>query len=278
MHGIYIKSKSASRSRSNRASQSVASLRHCGSRFLREKWVCGLVIEWAVRKCCARCHVFGVQRETLGWVWLDRRELSLSLLVMIPDFNICISFQLPSSLITMAQYLDRIQFFHDTYQPITPGSGTQYHGSTASELVAYTSSISPHIYTQGNKADSTREHKVFLVHQWPNLKVRNALRSIREVVLTPGWSPDTLMKVLPDVDEAFFDGLLRYRIEVAWLDTASVDFFGYTSFNAVENTCCIRLNRRTICFGPLGPRQQMFATLIHEMVVSINSTVPIMVY
>ena len=102
-----------------------------------------------------------------------------------------------------------------------------------------------------SKAESTRQLTDFLDDQWPNHKARDALRSMREVIWTPGWGPDTLIKILPDMDEAFVNGLLRYRVQVSWEDEASVqsldipDFanmLGFTAFNHKNNITYIRLN------------------------------------
>ena len=73
-----------------------------------------------------------------------------------------------------------------------------------------------------SKAESTRQLTGFLAYQLPNHKARDALSSMREVIWTPGWGPDTLIKILPDMDEAFFNGLLRQRVQVSWEDEASV--------------------------------------------------------
>ena len=107
---------------------------------------------------------------------------------------------------------------------------------------------------------------------------------MKEVIWTPGWGPDTLIKILPDMDKAFFNGLLRHRVQVSWEDEASVrslgipDFankMGVTAFHHDNKTAHIRLNRRAVCFHSDGPRSQMLQTLVHELVVSINGTVPI---
>ena len=89
------------------------------------------------------------------------------------------------------------------------------------------------------------------------------------------------------MNEAFFNGLLRHRVQVSWEDEASVkslnipnfaNILGVTAINHEKNTIHIRLNRRAICFDPNGPRSQMLQTLVHELVVSINGTVPIIMY
>ena len=49
--------------------------------------------------------------------------------------------------------------------------------------------------------------------QWPNAKVKDALDRINQVISTPDWGPDTLVKILPDRDVAFFDDYLRSRVQ-----------------------------------------------------------------
>ena len=39
---------------------------------------------------------------------------------------------------------------------------------------------------------------------------------MRAVIDTPDWGPDILIKILPDLDVAFFNGLLRNKIQVSW--------------------------------------------------------------
>lgn len=230
-----------------------------------------------------------MHRETLGSVWLDRRESSVSLHMTLPDFLICISLSKFCPRTTMPPYFDEADahgFFFGTYQPITPYSGTRYPGFTGIELRDYTRPVPQYIYMPHlSNPISTRRLTGFLVDQWPNKKARDALMRMREVINTPGWGPDILVKILPDMDEAFSNGLLRCSIQVTWEDEASVrssndsipdfaDNLGDTSFDDIDETCHIRLNRRYICGGHGGPRKLMLQVLIHEMVVSIRSTLP----
>lgn len=139
----------------------------------------------------------------------------------------------------------------------------------------------PHLYNP----TSIRRLTGFLVDQWPNQKAKNALMRMREVIGRPGWGPDILVKILPNMDEAFFNDLLRCRVQVTWEDEASVrspnalipafaNNLGVTSFENIDETCHIRLNRRHVCGGGLcGPRKLMLQVLIHEMVVSIRSNI-----
>ena len=182
---------------------------------------------------------------------------------------------------------DRLQFFYDTYQPIRLGYGTQYHGVTQSDLYAYTRPISWYIYKpHTNKAASTKQLTDFLANQWPNQIARDALMRMREVISTPGWGPDMLVKILPDMDEAFFNGLLRSRVQVTWEDEFTVQFstlpiprfaylLGATGYDHNNDICYIRLNRSSICERHSGSRKLMLQVLVHELVVSTRSVLPI---
>ena len=165
----------------------------------------------------------------------------------------------------------------DTYKPVTLGHGTWYNNRTAGDILAYTRPI-PGPRPSMSKSNSVRKLTNFLNNQWPNAKVKDALDRINQVISTPDWGPDILVKILPDLDVAFFDGYLRSRVQASWQDGFSAGqafarVLGNTNFDKMTNTCHIRLNRYIICFGTVEPRQQMLHTLIHEMVVSIISTV-----
>ena len=45
---------------------------------------------------------------------------------------------------------------------------------------------------------------------------------MRAVIDTPDWGPDILIKILPDLDVAFFNGFLRNKIQVSWQDEFSM--------------------------------------------------------
>lgn len=175
-------------------------------------------------------------------------------------------------------------FYFATFQPITLGSGTWYRSCTGEDLLAYTNPI-PGPRPSKSKADSTRELTNFLTNQWPNARARRALYRIKQVIDTPDWGPDTLIKMLPDMDVAFFNGQLRSRVRVSWHSGRPIQFLGtpitrfakalaVTAFDEGNNICYIYLNRDKICSHPSGPRMVMLGTLIHEMIVSINSTLP----
>ena len=57
-----------------------------------------------------------------------------------------------------------------------------------------------------SKAEATTRLTDCLVNQWPGEDARFALRRMRQMIHTPGWGPDILVKILPDVDMAFFNG------------------------------------------------------------------------
>lgn len=179
---------------------------------------------------------------------------------------------------------DETEFFSKTFEPITLGDGTWYASCTGAKILAYTNP-DPGPAPFQTKADATRELNNFLINQWPNARVRSALYQIKQVIDTPDWGPDTMVKMLPDLDVAFFDGRLRSRVHASWQDWHSIqslnppvpDFanlLGITWFRCQTNTCSICLNRQKICLDPGGPRLLMLQTLVHEMVVSTNSTLP----
>lgn len=175
-----------------------------------------------------------------------------------------------------------MQFFFDTFRPITLGCGTQYDSCTAGDIAAYTSRFPGHKPFM-SKADSTRELTKFLNNNRSHARTRIALDHINRVIHTPDWGPDVLVKILSDMDIAFFDGRLRVRIHVSWQDGRSMQPSGHsnlhpfiplgtTVFNGTNNACDIRLNREKIRFGAAEPRTQMLQTLVHETVVGISGT------
>ena len=135
------------------------------------------------------------------------------------------------------------------------------------------------------KAAATRRLPDFLIDRWPNEKARNAPRRMRQVICTPGWRPDILIKMLPDMNEASLNGLLRSRVRVSWEDEASIqssslhpnfaNVLGATAFDDRDSLCYNRLNRRGICFNPDEPRELMSQALVHEKVARVDSTVPL---
>ena len=58
-----------------------------------------------------------------------------------------------------------------------------------------------------SKAEATTRLTDFLINQWPgDDDVRFTLRRMRQVIHSPRWGPDILVKILPDMDMAFFNG------------------------------------------------------------------------
>ena len=168
---------------------------------------------------------------------------------------------------------------------VTPAHGTRYDSCSSGEILAYTCPISWQRRCLLPKIFSTRLLTLFLTSQWPNQRVTYALNRIRQALSTPDWGPDMLVKLLPDMDLAFFNGGLRTHVQVSWEDEWSVlcsqhpnptfaDNLGTTAFDSVRNVCHIRLNRIRICQDQPNPREAMLQTLIHEMVVSTSSTLP----
>ena len=64
------------------------------------------------------------------------------------------------------------------------------------------------IYDPESKPNGRLRRLETLSKQWPNAKVKDALNRINQVISTPDWGPDILVKILPDLDVAFFDGYL----------------------------------------------------------------------
>lgn len=180
------------------------------------------------------------------------------------------------------EYFDEDEelFFENTHEP-TSNVGTHYDGFTKSDLLAYTRSVfnlKPYTTT----ASSAKELTDFLTNQWPNNDVVNALNRMRAVIDTPGWGPDLLIKILPDLDVAFFNGLLRNKIQVSWQDGFSMEdlefpcsgfdtALGGTEFDHLNGICYVYLNRIFICYEP-DFRQAMLTTLFHELVVSMHAS------
>lgn len=69
------------------------------------------------------------------------------------------------------------------------------------------------------------------------------------VVDTLDWGPDVLLKILPDLDGAFFNGLLRNKIQVSWQDVFSIRALESPSseFDDLNGICYVYLNRHKIC-------------------------------
>ena len=178
---------------------------------------------------------------------------------------------------------DRAKFYVDTCQPIRLGSGTWY-SCTNEDLCSYTRPVPTAARPSRSKAASVTDLTNFLTHQWPNARVGVALDNMRQVLDTPDWGPDILLKMFSDMDVAFFEGQLRNRVRVSWYDGCPSQLgnppirdsqgFGITHFDPVDNTCYIFLNRDIILDNPTDPRMMMLETMIHEMVVSLASTMP----
>ena len=128
------------------------------------------------------------------------------------------------------------------------------------------------IYINLSKASSTKELTDFLTNQWPSNNVKNALNRMRAVIDTPDCGPDILIKILPDLDVAFFNGLIRNKIQVSWQDEYSMQASGFprsdfhldlgsTEFDSLNGICYVFLNRHNICDEP-DPRQAMSQTLL----------------
>ena len=218
-------------------------------------------------------------------IWLDRRESASSLLITITDHNIHISpSHFPSYFIMdnfddiEDDFFDEI-FYDDTYVPITLYSGTQYAGFTIADLLAYTRPVL-NLKPITTKVSSTKELTDFLTTQWPSNEVQNALNRMRAVVVdTWDWGPDVLVKILPDLDVAFFNGLLKNKIQVSWQDESSIQAqefpsqnfeydLGATEFDKLSGICHVYLNRYNIS-DEVNAREAMLQTLLHELVVSI---------
>ena len=179
---------------------------------------------------------------------------------------------------------DLDQFFLDSFVPISnPTIGTQYDSCNIEDILAFTCPT-PRLGYLLPKVHSTMLWTDFLINQWPSQRVRDALNSIKLAISTPGWEPDLLVKLMPDLDVAFFKGRLRTHVQVSWEDSHTMlhlqhpasDFansLGVTLFDGVNKTCYIRLNRNRVCHEP-DPREVMLQTLVHEMVVSKSSTRP----
>ena len=103
--------------------------------------------------------------------------------------------------------IDEDAFFSYIHMPTTSDSGTQYDGFTTADLLAYTYPVF-NLKPNTTKANSTKELTDFLTNQWPNNDVANALNRMRAVIDTPDRGPDVLIRILPDLDVAFFNGLL----------------------------------------------------------------------
>lgn len=182
---------------------------------------------------------------------------------------------------------DHEKFFSDTFVPITSASGTQYDSCRYEDILAYTSA------TNGPKCCLPKRFSTwvltkYLTERWPNERARDALHRINQAISTPNWGPDLLVKLMPDLDTAFFNSRLRTHVQVAWKDESSIVFMdedtdtlfpnalGLTLFNSVNNSSYIFLNRDNVCHGKPDPRVAMLQTLVHEMVVSNKqSTCPL---
>ena len=173
---------------------------------------------------------------------------------------------------------DRDQFFRDTFVPVAPTSGTRYDTCKYEDILAYTSAVNGAVCCLP-KAHSTWVLTKFLTQQWPSQRAKDALHRIHQAISTPNWGPDLLIKLMPDLDTAFFNGRLRTHVQVAWEDEYTMLFafkpdanfdtnLGSTSFDSVNNISYIRLNKTKICHQERNPRIAMLQTLVHEMVVS----------
>ena len=197
------------------------------------------------------------------------------------------------------------------------GYGTPYEGITASDMLAYTTSkdifelleefdkaccdptlpvfnvqedwsplVARLLEPVRSKAESTKLLTEFLVYSWPSNEVVQALNRMRAAIDTPGWGPDILIKIIPDMDIAFFNGLLRHKIHVSWQDKFSIQAvprpvpafyktYGAAAFDRTSGICHIYVNREGDLFdaGEV-PRKFTLQTLVHQRVVSINSNPP----
>ncbi len=110
---------------------------------------------------------------------------------------------------------DRQRFYLDTFNPVTLGNGTLYCSCSEADISSYTNPVPTPLSPPFNsKAEGTRELTNFLTNQWPDDTVTDALNQTREIIRTPtpDWGPDVLVRIFRDMDVAFFNCVLRFRV------------------------------------------------------------------
>ncbi|MCJ1467102.1 hypothetical protein MMC07_005724 [Pseudocyphellaria aurata] len=109
-----------------------------------------------------------------------------------------------------------------------------------------------------------------------------ALRRLRDAVLLErdDWHPDIVIKALPDIDTAFFNGMLRGNIKVQWVDDALLDAnmrgprgpaivmanTRYLHPRQPHGCTSIWLSLQGVLEPARNPRQRMWQALFHELI------------
>lgn len=94
------------------------------------------------------------------------------------------------------------------------------------------------------------------------------------------WGPDLIIKSFPDLDIVFFGGVLRGNVRALWKTSedwamlergTEEDDGGATNSIRYSGRASIWLNAKAIFLNPVAttPFGAMFATMLHEMCVSI---------
>lgn len=119
---------------------------------------------------------------------------------------------------------------------------------------------------------ATNELVRWLDHD-PDAVAVAALHRLRKGLKIIPWNPDIIIKAFRDLDAAFFKCTLIGNTELAWVGkTARLLRFGFmscwgTTIKIGHARCRIELNAYKILLET-NPYQQMWRTLLHEMVVS----------
>ena len=112
--------------------------------------------------------------------------------------------------------------------------------------------------------------------------VEAALCRLKDARFGVKWGPDTIIKSVHDLDTALFGGILCRKIAVSWVEkekmasdkelaprvrgiTKGSDSSGICRVSS--GVCRVLLNSDSM-FDQPDPQQQMFSTMIHELVVS----------
>lgn len=164
--------------------------------------------------------------------------------------------------------------YEETKLPITANTGTPYP-CTQEQIREYEHFDRRDILIFISLERTTSQLTEFLDLHPPLYRYQpEALRRIWLARWDSKWGPDLLVKMLPDIDTAFFNNRLRENLVVHWSDsdtmgmrrdTDETETLGMTSTEGGGN-CTVQLNRDVI-FAHANPCKQMWQSLYHELVL-----------
>lgn len=169
-------------------------------------------------------------------------------------------------------FSQRQELYHmATRRRVYVNRGTPYP-CTQADLDSCARLVSPNNAQYITPNLATNELVRWLDHD-PDAVAAAALHRLRKGLKIIPWNPDIAIKAFRDLDAAFFKGTLIGNTELLWMGKTSwllklgpMPCWGATT-KLGHAQCRIMLHAYSIMLEP-KPYQQMWRTLLHEMVVS----------